>query len=146
MEHHSSWISSAIIGLGFALPTDLSLVQPTLTESNILCKLFFKSVNPFIRVLHEPQFGKELNQYRRGTFAFPQEFEALLFSIYTLTVNSLRPDIIEQTFSTPKNTLLTRLKYATQVALSKVDFFKTDKILTIKALLHYLVRIFSTVL
>lgn len=120
---------------------DLSLVQPTLSESNILCKLFFKSVNPFIRVLHESQFGKELNQYRRGTLSFPQEFEALLFSIYTLTVDSLRSDVIEKVFSTPKQTLLTRFKYGAQVALSNVDFFKTDKILTIQALLHYLVRI-----
>lgn len=121
--------------------TDLTSVQPTVAESNLIFKLFFKSVNPFIRVLHHSYFERELDNYRRGSLAFPLEFEALLFSIHTLTINSLSAGVVERTFSTQKQLLLTRFKNAAQVALLKVEFFKTDKITTIHALLHYLVSI-----
>lgn len=118
---------------------DSSSMHLTTEESNTLCKVFFENVNPFIRVLHQSYFGRELDQYRRGTLFLPREFEALLFSVYTLAVNSLRPEVVERVFSTSKKDLLTRLELATQVALSKVDFVKTDKIFTMQALLHYLV-------
>jgi len=121
--------------------TDLSIVHPTIEESNLLLKLFFESVNPFIHIIHEANFGKELDRYRRGTFFLPQEFEALLFSIYTLTINSLCPDTVERVFSASKYDLLPRFQQAAQVALSKVNFLKTDKILSIQAFLHYLVCI-----
>lgn len=122
---------------------DITSMQPSIAESNTLCMIFFTSVNPFIRVLHQSLFGRELDQYRRNTLAFPREFEALLFSIYTLTVASLRPQIVEANFSRSKQTFLAQLRNAAQVALSNVDFFKTDKILTMQALLHYLVRLFT---
>jgi hypothetical protein len=128
--------------LGGELPLgmmDLSAMHPTTEESNTLIKLFFKSVNPFIRVLHQGLFGRELEQYRRGVFFLPREFEALLFSIYTLAVSSLRPEIVEKALLTQKNVLLGRFQHAAQVALSSVNFYKTDKILTLQALLHYVV-------
>jgi hypothetical protein len=64
--------------------TDFTLTHPTIEESNLLCKLFFESVNPFIHVIHQGLFARELERFRRGTFFLPLEFEALLFSVYTL--------------------------------------------------------------
>lgn len=121
-------------------PTDLSYAHPTLEESNMLCKLFFENVNPFIRVLHQAHFGRELDRYRRGSIDFPREFEALLFAIFLLTINSLRPEVVQRIFSTPKHTLLANYQYACQAALANVDFFKTDKVQTLQALVHYLVN------
>ncbi len=116
---------------------DLTSAHPTIRESNLICKLFFQSVNPFLRILHQTHFVKELEQYRRGSLPMAQEFEVLLFSIYTLTINSLRPAVVESNFLTTKDDLLVRFQYATQVALAKIEFFKTDKIHVIQALAHY---------
>lgn len=125
----------------FPLPsTDLSYGQPTVQESNLLCKLFFETVNPFTRVLHEAHFGRELDRYRRGRLHMPCEFEALLSAIYLLTINSLRPEIVQMAFSTSKSTLLAQYQYSCQSALAKVDFYKTDKVHTLQAVLHYLVN------
>jgi len=121
-------------------PKDLTYAHPTLEESNMLCKIFFENVNPFIRVLHQAHFGRELDRYRRGSLDWPREFEALLFAIYLLTINSLRAEAVQMVFSSPKDTLVANYKYACQVALSNVDFFKTDNIHTMQALLHYLVN------
>lgn len=137
-----SWISTSALGPSLLPATDLSYAHPTLEESNLLCKLFFESVNPFIRVLHQAYFGRELDRYRRGSIDTPREFEALLFAIYSLTINSLRPEVVQRAFSSSKDALLARYQYAGQSALANVHFFKTDKIHTMQALIHYLVNPF----
>ncbi len=114
-------------------------MHPSIKESDMLCKLFFQTVHPFICVLHQSLFARELDQYRRGTFIYPRVFEALLFSIYTLTVNSLRADTVLHIFSTSKDVLLARYQYAAQASLTKIDFFKTSKVNGISAILHYTV-------
>ena len=96
-------------------------------------------MNPFIRVVHESLFARELDQYRRGTFILPVEFEAYLFAIYTLTINSLRPEVVERAWACPKETLLARFRYSAQVALAKVNFHKSESVHSFAALLHYLV-------
>jgi hypothetical protein len=119
---------------------DLTVFHPSIEQSNMLCKLFFECVNPFIMVLHQSHFGKELRHYRRGDFPFPREFEGLLFSVYLLAVYSVRPEVVEQVFSTSKTDMVSQFKKATHLALSNVNFHKTDKITTVQAVIHYLVR------
>jgi hypothetical protein len=135
---------SLVPGLLSQLPlTNISILHPSIDESKLLLKLFFQCVNPFIHIVHESSFGRELDQYRRQVFFLPQEFEALLFSIYALTVNSLSAELVETHFFVPKPILLARFQEAAKVSLSNVAFFKTDKVLTFQALLHYLVSQFS---
>jgi hypothetical protein len=135
-------VSLSTLGLSPGpLATDLTYAHPSLEESNLLCKLFFESVNPFIRVLHQAHFGRELDRYRRGRLDWPREFEALLFAVYLLAINSLRSEVVQSAFGTSKDTLLAKYQYACQAALANVDFFETDKIHTLQALIHYLVRL-----
>jgi hypothetical protein len=129
-----------MLGLPSLSPSQSSYTPPTLDESNFLCKLFFENVNPFIRVLHQAHFGRELDRHRRGRLEWPAEFEALLSAIYLLAINSLRPEIVQRAFLTPKVNLVSRYQHACQCALAKVDFFKTNKIHALQALLHYLVN------
>jgi len=138
--------SSVVLGSTQFSSSDLSTYHPTMEESHLLFKLFFDSVHPFLRMFHQAHFGKELNQYRRGVYAFPREFEAFIFSIYALTVNSFRSEIIENIFHVSKAELLTRFKQAVQIALTKVDFCRTDKLTAILAAAHYMVRIFFFVI
>ena len=121
--------------------TDLGPLRPSLHQCNALCKVFFQSINPFVRVLHQSLFAKELDQYRRGTYIFPQVFEALLFVIYALAINIMRPDTVKQVFSTSKDNLLSQYHYAAKVSLTKIQFFKTEKINGIAAVIHYVVRL-----
>ncbi|KAK0106862.1 hypothetical protein ONS95_003584 [Cadophora gregata] len=140
----SHWTSMSVLGMPSPLSgSEFGLAHPSIEESNMLCKYFFETVNPFTRALHSSLFARELSMYRRGTFHLPHEFEALLFSIYTLTVNSLRAEVVERIFSTSKDDLLSRLKVSTQVALTRIYFHKTEKIHGLGALLHYLTFLFQ---
>jgi hypothetical protein len=136
----TEWMSLSLLGMpSISSSTDIILTNPSLDESNMLLRLFFQSVNPFIRVLHQSLFARELDQYHRGTLIWPKEFEALLFSIYLLTVNSLRTEVAENVFLESKASLLERYQYAAQVSLTKMNFFKTQTIPGIWAVLHYIV-------
>ena len=119
---------------------DLTAMQPTLEESNSIIKIFFENVNPFIRILHQGYFAKELEQYRRRVFFLPEEFEALLFSVYVLTISTTSSERVEKEFGIDKYVLLNRFHHAAQAALTKVNFHKTDKILPLQAMLHFVVR------
>src|SRR5579871_2925141 len=77
---------------------DSTSTQPTIEESNALIRIFFENVNPFIRILHQGYFAKELEQYRRGIFFLPQEFEALLFSIYALSISTISLETVRKEF------------------------------------------------
>ncbi|KAE8448962.1 hypothetical protein EG329_008758 [Mollisiaceae sp. DMI_Dod_QoI] len=143
-DSSSPWASYSAVGVTSPLPgADLTLAHPTIEESNLLCKYFFECVNPFIRILHQTLFARDLDQYRRGTFINPPEFEALLFAIYTLTVSSLRPEIIEKTYACSKDALLSRFQYSAQVSLAKINFLQSNKIHALAALLHYITFLFQ---
>ncbi|CZR59489.1 uncharacterized protein PAC_09381 [Phialocephala subalpina] len=138
------WASYSAVGIVSPLSgADSALAHPTIEESNLLCKYFFECVNPFIRVLHQALFARDLDQYRRGTFLHPTEFEALLFTIYTLTVSSLRSEVVEKVCGCSKDALLPRFKYSTQVSLAKINFLQSNKVDTLKALLHYIQNLYK---
>ncbi|KAL2073846.1 hypothetical protein VTL71DRAFT_11172 [Oculimacula yallundae] len=143
-SNSSQWTSMSVLGTPSPFAAaDGGLAQLTLDESNVLCKYFFEAVNPFTRAIHSSLFARELGMYRRGTFHLPHEFEALLFSIYTLTVNSLRPEIVHGIFSASKDEVLSRLKLSTQAALSRINYYKTEKVHGLGALLQYLTFLFQ---
>ncbi|KAG9229823.1 hypothetical protein BJ875DRAFT_176798 [Amylocarpus encephaloides] len=121
----------------------LSLMHPTLDQSNVLCKYFFEIIQPFIPVIHQALFARELEQYRRGTYLHPQEFEAVLFTMYLLTINSLQPRVIEEIFSVPKQEVLAKFKHSAQVALSRIDFMRNEKLHGLGALLYYVTFLFQ---
>lgn len=114
-------------------------MHPTLDESNKLLQFFFRDVNPFLRIMHLSHFGKELDQYRRGTFFMPLEFEGLLFAIYTLAANNMSPQMVQNTFSVTKSVLVEQFNRATQIALTRVNFVTCENVATMQALLHYVV-------
>jgi hypothetical protein len=136
----SSWASLAALGVSH-LRTNPNYRHPELEESNLLCKLFFDTVNPFLRVLHEAHFGRELDRYRRGRLDWPKDFEALLAAIYLLTINSLCPDVLKTAFSASKDALLAKYQQECQNTFAQVNFYKTDNVHTLQALIHYVVEL-----
>ena len=110
-----------------------------MAQSDLLLKIFFDSVERFIGVLHEPTFRRELDQFRMGKLAFRREFETLLFSIYSMTIVSLRSDKVVRLFGESRDTLLERYQFAAEKGLSGISLLRSRKILTFQALLYYLV-------
>ena len=69
----------------------------------------------------------------------PRHTEALMFSIYFLAVTSLGNDDCQSMFGESRATLLTKYAHGTQQALINSRFLKSLNILTLQALMIYLV-------
>ncbi len=115
------------------------MYHPSVSQSDLLLKIFFDSVERFIGVLHEPTFRRELDQFRMKKFSLHREFEALLFSIYAMAIVSMRSDRVVRLFGESRDVLLERYQFAAEKALSAANILRSRKILTFQALLYYLV-------
>ena len=119
------------------LVTDM---YPQRTHADLLHSLFFKNIDPFIKLLHQPRFYYDLSQYRRGTIDHSADFEALLFAMYYLTLISLDNDFVYANLGgESKEALMERYKQATQQALAKCGFIQRPNLMSLQAYLLYLV-------
>ena len=91
-------------------------------------------------MLHKPRFFYELSQFRRRSLNHSPIFEALLFSIYYITIMSLSDEYVITTFSgESKTTLLSRFQMATEMALKRSAFMQSHDLMSLQTLLLYLV-------
>jgi hypothetical protein len=135
--------SPSILAVGLSSSMqDLESLRPSIEKSDLLCNCYFEAVDPFIRIIHQPYFRKEIGAFRRDKLTRAAEFEALLFSMYAMTVSSLCSDKVQTLFGETRKDLLSRYQLATQYAMAKVKFARSHKILPFQALLHYLVSTF----
>lgn len=68
-----------------------------------------------------------------------REFEALLFSVYSMAIMSLRSEKVITLFSESRNVLLERYQFAAEKALTMANVLHSKKTITFQALLYYIV-------
>ncbi|OCL12680.1 hypothetical protein AOQ84DRAFT_333872 [Glonium stellatum] len=124
-------------------PVDLASFHPPINQGDLLVNTFFQIVEPFVRVVHEPTFRKELLLFRQHKAPFPEEYECLLFATHALTIAALRSDIVLMLFGESRDILLTRYQFATEEALAKNKFVQSRKILVFQAFLYYITYLFE---
>ncbi len=125
-------------------PVNIAHLQPTRANADLLFNLYFKNVHPFLMILHKPRFFYDLSQLRRGSLNHSTVFEALLFSMYCITLMSLSDEFVSTTFSGESKTiLLSRYQMATEMALKRSDFMQSHDLTSLQTFLLYLVRSWS---
>ncbi len=67
--------------------------------------------------------------------------EALLFAVYYSAITSLTPEQCVQMFQSEKDLLLTKYRRGVEVALGKADFLNTTDLVTLQALVLFLVSV-----
>ena len=71
--------------------------------------------------------------------------EAFLFAMYYSTITSLTPEQCVQMFQSDKDLLLTRYRRGVEIALGKADFLNSTDLVTLQALVVFLVSVPSGV-
>ena len=149
-EPPSPFPSAFVFKFGPGSPPAHPDFYPSIKRSELLCKNFWRVVEPFIKVLHRPKFAKDLEQYRRQSHPFQSDFEALLFSIHALSIAVLPSTVVQQSFHESKDVMLAKFELEAQKALSRADCLKSRSTLCFQALLYYVVSnlrvLFSKVL
>lgn len=104
-----------------------------------LMELFFKHVEPFVRITHEKSWKQNLIEFRVGASQLEREVEATLFAMQAMVVSALPSQVWEEMTGHKKADLLRRFQTATELALDRADFLHSRRPQLFVALLYYIV-------
>jgi hypothetical protein len=123
------------------MPTFDSMAQLHLsTETeDLLIELLFKHVEPFIRLVHEAHFRREVRDFRTGLSKIPREVEAVMFATQALTVAALPSSAVRELLGEYRRDLLARLLQAVEISLDRASVMRSRKPITFVAFLYYTV-------
>ncbi|QKX58238.1 uncharacterized protein TRUGW13939_05359 [Talaromyces rugulosus] len=102
---------------------------------------YMENVDPVTKVFHVPTIRPAIEKAAANTADIPRGFEALMFSIYSAAVMSLKDDECRQKFSEPRSDLRSRYICATKSALSRAKFMGTSNLVVLQALVLHLLSV-----
>lgn len=122
-------------------PEDLS---PSPSHIVRLWQIYLDRCNPLTKIIHVPTVQPYLLEATGASPQLPKNVEALLFSIYLLATVSMSKDECEETLGMTRDKALARFGQGVRMTLARMGFLKTHDLLTLQALVIYLVSLFST--
>jgi hypothetical protein len=105
-----------------------------------LWQIYLDNVNPLLKVTHTPTLQPRIIDAASDLKNISPSLEALMFSIYCVSVKSLVDDECQTLFGSPRKYLLTSYQYACQQALLKCKALESTGLDGFTALYLYLVR------
>ncbi|THC90388.1 hypothetical protein EYZ11_010151 [Aspergillus tanneri] len=140
-QNDNSPVVDAESGLIFSSPgrTPLSSMHPNPVHIFKLWQTFLENVNPLIKVLHAPVVQQQILEAAGDLHAVSKEMEALMFSIYCISVISLGEDEVKRSFGESRATLISRYKRSAETALRNAGLLKTSNMVVLQSFLLYLV-------
>lgn len=124
---------------------DISTLHPEPVQLFRLWQLYLENVNPLLKVTHAPSLQGCIVEAASDIPNIQPALEALMFSIYCVSVLSLAADDCYFLFGSSKGDLLIRYQFGCQQALSNCGFLRTNDRDCLTALYLYLVSLLSHV-
>ncbi|KAK6501008.1 hypothetical protein TWF506_003764 [Arthrobotrys conoides] len=122
---------------------DISGFHPSAAHCLILWNCFLENINPLTHVIHYPSLAVKVMEYKDKPHTMPRNLEALMLSIYALTVSSLDSRQCLNLFQETRNDLLVRYRFAAQHALKNAGTLKTTDLIVLQALVFFLLDLRS---
>ncbi len=121
----------------------LRSLHPNPSQISMLCTLYVRNCDPVYKVLHRPTLLRQVAAASANLDDIPggKSMEALLFAIYYCSITSLTPEQCVQMFQSDKDLLLARYKSGVEIALGKADFLNSTDLVTLQALVIFLVSV-----
>ena len=111
--------------------------------ANILWETFFQNVHPLVKIF----FDWEVERFRSATLSpqasknFSNSEHALLFNIYLLSILSLSGEFCQDLLGREKSELLIEYQWLSEQALGASNFLASSDLLTLQALVLYVVSL-----
>ncbi|KAG4442331.1 hypothetical protein IFR05_002182 [Cadophora sp. M221] len=120
-------------------------IYPSEEHQKSLLDSYFSNVHPVFRLLHKPTFEMHMMRSRgllneHGRYKFPS-IEAITYAMYYVSVLSLSDDKCWTKFRQERGALLLRFQRSTELALTKADFINTVEIITLQALVLFMMAL-----
>ena len=120
---------------------DISTLHPEPVQMFRLWQLYLENVNPLLKVTHTPSLQGRIIEAASNVLNIRPNLEALMFSIYSMSILSLAVDDCQAMFGSSKVDLLTRYQFGCQQALLNCDFLRCSDRDCLTALYLYLVSL-----
>ncbi|KAJ5153056.1 uncharacterized protein N7482_009534 [Penicillium canariense] len=117
---------------------NLAELHPNQLHIFKLWQTFLERVNPLTKILHAPTVQQQILEAMSDLTQISKEFEALLFSIYCISLTSLQAGDVEKSFGEGKKMLLSRCRRGAQLAFRNASFLRTSSTMVLQAFMLYL--------
>ncbi len=120
---------------------NLSTLHPEQHHIFRLWQIYLDNVNPLLKVTHTPTLQSLMIEAASDVTNIGPSLEALMFSIYCISILSLEQDECQILFNLPKEDLLRIYQLGCQQALLDCSFLRSSDRDCLTALFLYLVSI-----
>lgn len=128
----------------YVLGSQDSMRKFTHPPANLIRRLwhaFVHNVHPLTKLVHIPSLERHLETFIVKMENLPRDFEALLYSIYSIAVVSLHDNDCKDMLGEGRETALQRYVAATRVALSRANFMSTTNLVVVQALVLHILSV-----
>lgn len=135
-----SMSSPTVLGNG---PAVSALSHPPPARMKALCDVYFRSVDPLMKILHKPTVEKTFDLYIMNPSDHPlsRTTEALFFAMYFGAVTSMQPDSCVKQLGEDRRVLSVQYKQAVEHALARADYLNSTSLETLQAFMIYSVSL-----
>ena len=120
---------------------DLSTLHPDPVQIFRLWQIYLDNVNPLLKVTHTPSLQGRIIEAASNVKSINPTLEALMFSIYCMSIISLIGEDCQTMFSSSKEDLLMKYQFGCQQALLNCGFLRSSERDCLTALYLYLVSL-----
>lgn len=130
----------AVLGVASASAV---LSHPPPARMKTLCGVYFRNVDPLMKILHRPTIEKTFDLYIMNPANHPlnRTTEALFFAMYFGAVTSLQPDSCLKQLGEDRRVLSVQYKQAVEHALARADYLNSTSLETLQAFMIYSVSL-----
>ncbi|KIW88149.1 uncharacterized protein Z519_11260 [Cladophialophora bantiana CBS 173.52] len=120
---------------------DVSTLHPNPVQIFKLWHIYLENVDPLLKIVHTPSLQGRIIEAAGDVSKIPPTLEALLFSIYSMSILSLTAEDCQKMFDSPKEGLLIRYQQCCQQALLNCSFLRSSDRECLTALYLYLISV-----
>ena len=133
--------------VGFNIPkVNLRSLHPSPVQIEAMCSIYIANVDPINKILHKPTLRRFISGAKDHLDSMPggSKMQALMFAMYFAAITSLTPQECAAQCGEQKQQLLSRYRYGTEQALMQAELLNSMEMVTLQALVIYLVRTHSS--
>ncbi|KAF1354080.1 hypothetical protein EJ07DRAFT_158705 [Lizonia empirigonia] len=116
-------------------------LHPQPVEAFKLWQTYLDNINPLIKLFHAPTVQQLISEANGNLDNVPRNVEALLFAIYSISVESLSDGECVAITGEPKDTARQRFRSGAQHALINASFLKTSDLMVLQALTLFILSL-----
>ncbi|KAI1329212.1 hypothetical protein F5Y16DRAFT_367028 [Xylariaceae sp. FL0255] len=122
---------------------DLSSLHPDPARIFRIWQIYLDNVDPLLKLTHAPTFQRHVIENAERLSKAGPSFEAMLFAIYSISINSVDTTYCHVNFGASKSDLLSKYHFGCQQALLNCRFLRTSNRDVLTAYLLYLASVWS---